>query len=202
MKCLQCDCEYAAELASCPRCAAPGGVTCPGCGFQAPATFAFCPMCATSLTAPEEWPRAPLLDDAIQRLVPKAFAERLLASRGQVQPERRTVTILFSDVRGSTSMAEHLDPEDVMEIMDGAFNVLIEPVYRYEGTLARLMGDAILAFFGAPIAHEDDPERAVRAALDIIEGAQRYAALLEEDRGIKDFNVRAVSYTHLTLPTN
>ncbi|MGD2146669.1 MAG: adenylate/guanylate cyclase domain-containing protein [Anaerolineae bacterium] len=139
------------------------------------------------------------MDKAIQRLVPKEFAERLLASRGQVQAERRMVTILFSDVRGSTAMAENLDPEDVMEIMDGAFDVLIEPVYRYEGTLARLMGDAILAFFGAPIAHEDDPERAVRAALDIIEGAQRYAALLEEDRGIKGFNVRVGINTGLVV---
>ena len=111
----------------------------------------------------------------LQRLVPKDLAERLLATRGPVTRERRTVTILFSDVKGSTAMAEDLDPEDVMEIMDGAFDVLIEPVYRYEGTLARLMGDAVLAFFGAPIAHEDDPERACRAALEIIAGAQEYA---------------------------
>ncbi|NIV39295.1 MAG: hypothetical protein GWN58_60750, partial [Anaerolineae bacterium] len=85
-------------------------------------------------------------------------------------------------VKGSTALAEHLDPEDVMEIMDGAFDVLIEPVYRYEGTLARLMGDAVLAFFGAPIAHEDDPERAIRAALEIVAGAHRYAETLERER--------------------
>jgi class 3 adenylate cyclase len=99
------------------------------------------------------------VDKAIQRLVPRELAERLLATHGQVGRDCRTVTILFSDVKGSTAMAEDLDPEDVMEILDGVFDVLIEPVYRYEGTLARLMGDAILAFFGAPIAHEDDPER-------------------------------------------
>jgi class 3 adenylate cyclase len=69
-------------------------------------------------------------------------------------------------------MAERLDPEEVLEIMDGAFDVLIEPITRYEGALARLMGDGILAFFGAPIAHEDDAERACRAALEIIAGAQ------------------------------
>ena len=99
------------------------------------------------------------------------------------------VTILKSDIEGSMAMAEKLDPEDVMEIMDGAFDVLIEPIHRYEGTLARLMGDAILAFFGAPIAHEDDPERACRAALEIIEGAQQYASRLEQERGISGFNV-------------
>ncbi len=131
--------------------------------------------------------------------MPKEYAERLLASRGQVGRERRTVTILFCDVKGSTAMAEELDPEDVMEIMDGAFDVLIEPVTRYEGTLARLMGDAILAFFGAPIAHEDDAERACRAALDIIAGAQDYATRLARERGVQGFNVRVGINTGLVV---
>jgi ABC-type oligopeptide transport system substrate-binding subunit/class 3 adenylate cyclase len=96
-------------------------------------------------------------------------------------------------------MAEDLDPEDWAEIMDRAFDVLIGPIYRYEGTLARLMGDAILAFFGAPIAHEDDPERACRAALDIVDGAQRYATRLEEERGITGFNVRVGINTGLVV---
>ncbi|MGD8997390.1 MAG: ABC transporter substrate-binding protein, partial [Anaerolineae bacterium] len=142
---------------------------------------------------------APAFDEAIRRLVPKAFAERLLATRGQVQRERRMVTILFSDVKGSTAMAEALDPEDVMEIMDGAFDVLIEPIYRYEGTLARLMGDAVLAFFGAPIAHEDDPERACRAALEIVEGAQAFGEKLRRERGIEGFNVRVGINTGLVV---
>jgi class 3 adenylate cyclase/predicted ATPase len=152
---------------------------------------------------PVEPAEGPLVPDALaerlQRLVPKELAERLLATRGQVQAERRIVTILFSDVTGSTAMAEELDPEDVMEIMDGAFDVLIEPIYRYEGTLARLMGDAILAFFGAPIAHEDDPERAIRAALDIIDGAKHYAAKLERERGIEGFDVRVGINTGLVV---
>jgi len=96
-------------------------------------------------------------------------------------------------------MAEKLDPEEVMEVMNGAFEVLIEPICRYEGTVARLMGDAIVAFFGAPIAHEDDAERACRAALEIIEGAQRYAARLEHERGIHGFNVRVGVNTGLVV---
>jgi class 3 adenylate cyclase len=100
--------------------------------------------------------------------MPQEYLDRLLAAGRQLASERRLVTILFCDIKGSTAMVEELDPEDVMEIMDGAFDVLIEPIMRHEGTLARLMGDAILAFFGAPIAHEDDPERACRAALDIL----------------------------------
>jgi len=116
-----------------------------------------------------------------------------------VSKERRVVTILFSDVKGSTPMAERLDPEEFTEIMEGAFDVLIEPVTRYEGTLARLAGDQILAFFGAPIAHEDDAERACRAALDIIAGAQEYAARLEAERGISGFNVRVGIHTGLVV---
>ncbi|MEW5870325.1 MAG: adenylate/guanylate cyclase domain-containing protein [Chloroflexota bacterium] len=135
----------------------------------------------------------------LQRMIPKEFAERLLATRGKVERERRLVTILFSDVKGSTAMAEKLDPEEVMEIMDGAFDFLIEPIYQHEGTLARLMGDAILAFFGAPISHEDDPERAVRAALDILEESKAYASKLEQEWGIKGFNVRVGIHTGLVV---
>ena len=93
-----------------------------------------------------------------------------------VSSERRVVTLLFCDVTGSTAAAENLDPEESAEIMSGAFEHLISPIYRYEGTRARLMGDAILAFFGAPIAHEDDPQRAVLAGLDIVQGIRSYQA--------------------------
>jgi class 3 adenylate cyclase len=82
-----------------------------------------------------------------------------------ISGERRVVTILFCDVKGSTALAESLDPEEWAEIMNAAFGYLIGPVQRYGGTVARLMGDAILAFFGAPSAHEDDPQRAVLAGL-------------------------------------
>jgi ABC-type oligopeptide transport system substrate-binding subunit/class 3 adenylate cyclase len=137
--------------------------------------------------------------EALQRLVPKEFAERLRATRGKVASERRLVTILFSDVKGSTALAEGLDPEEVMEIMRDAFEILIPPIYRHEGTVARLMGDAILAFFGAPIAHEDDPERAIHAALDIVAGAREYAEQLERERGIAGFNVRVGIDTGLVV---
>jgi ABC-type oligopeptide transport system substrate-binding subunit/class 3 adenylate cyclase len=169
-----------------------------------PASARFCDACGAQVGAPPvEVAKEPTPPDKVgerlQRLVPKEYAKRLLATRGQVSAERRMVTILFSDVNGSTAMAEALDPEDVMEIMDGAFDVLIEPIYRYEGTLARLMGDAILAFFGAPIAHEDDPERACRAALEIVEGAQAYGEKLQRERGISGFNVRVGINTGLVV---
>ncbi|MEO6457830.1 MAG: adenylate/guanylate cyclase domain-containing protein [Chloroflexia bacterium] len=112
--------------------------------------------------------------------------------------ERRIVTILFCDVKGSTAMAEQLDPEEWAEIMNGVFQYLIEPVYRYEGTLARLMGDAILAFFGAPIAHEDDPQRAVLAALGIVQGIRPQIEKIKKERGL-DLDVRVGINTGLVV---
>lgn len=104
--------------------------------------------------------------------------------------ERRIVTILFCDVSGSTALAERVDAEDWAEIISGAYPLLIEPVQRYGGTVARLMGDAILAFFGAPVSHEDDPRRAILAALDIQSGIAAHREQVLADYGL-DFNVRA-----------
>jgi class 3 adenylate cyclase len=103
--------------------------------------------------------------------------------------ERRIVTVLFADVVNSTGLAENLDPEDWTEIMNGAFEHLTGPIHRYEGTVARLMGDGMLAFFGSPAAHEDDPQRAVLAALDIVEAIRAYGGFLKRSRQL-DFSVR------------
>jgi class 3 adenylate cyclase/tetratricopeptide (TPR) repeat protein len=137
--------------------------------------------------------------DRLHRLVPPELAEQLLAPADLVAHERRLVTILFSDVKGSTALAGTMDPEEWLEIMDGAFDHLIEPVYRYEGTVARLMGDAILAFFGAPTAHEDDAQRACLAALEIISQAEAYGARLKRERGISGFHVRVGIHTGLVV---
>jgi len=154
-------------------------IHCPSCNTGCPESANFCLHCGTPLkpsSKANDKIGSTLSNDtmtqALKRLMPTSYVEKLMASKGKMEGERRIVTILFSDVKGSTALAENLDPEEVLEVMNGAFNVLIEPITRYEGTLARLMGDAILAFFGAPIAHEDDPYRACRAALDILEGAR------------------------------
>ena len=112
--------------------------------------------------------------------------------------ERRVVTMLFCDVRGSTAAAEQMDPEDWGEIINGAFEYMIKPIYRYEGIVARLMGDGLLAFFGAPIAHEDDPQRAILAGLDIVEEIRPYRAQIHNGRGV-DFDVRVGINTGLVV---
>jgi predicted ATPase/class 3 adenylate cyclase len=123
--------------------------------------------------------------------MPEELAAKLRDARAsrRMRGERRVITMLFCDVTGSTSMAGELDPEDWAEIMDEAFDYMAAPIYRYEGTLARMMGDGFLAFFGAPIAHEDDPQRAVRAGLDIIHDLGPFRERIEREYGL-DFNVR------------
>jgi len=183
-------------------------IFCPSCNTECPNNANFCLNCGNPLKSIaqkqiqhqiEPVTSNDNMTQTLKRLMPTSYVEKLLSSKGKMEGERRVVTILFSDVKGSTSLAENLDPEEVLEIMNGAFNVLIEPITRYEGTIARLMGDAILAFFGAPIAHEDDPYRACKAALDIIEGAKAFSKKLEAERSIKGFGVRVGINTGLVV---
>ncbi|HZB97142.1 MAG TPA: adenylate/guanylate cyclase domain-containing protein, partial [Candidatus Sulfotelmatobacter sp.] len=112
--------------------------------------------------------------------------------------ERKIVSVLFADVVGSTAIGEQLDPEQVTEMMNGAFALFNAAIDRYGGTVSRLMGDAVLALFGAPIAHEDDAERAVHAGLEIQEAAQRYARMVKDTYGV-DFLVRVGIHTGLAV---
>lgn len=125
---------------------------------------------------------------------------RLLEVR-PVEGERKYATVLFADVVGSTSLAERLDPEEWADVMNGAFGFMTAAVRRYDGTVARLMGDAVLALFGAPRAHEDDAERAVRAALDLRDAARAYAEVVRASHGL-EFRVRVGINSGLTVLTN
>jgi class 3 adenylate cyclase/tetratricopeptide (TPR) repeat protein len=136
----------------------------------------------------------------LQQYIPNELMNKLETARvrGTMSGERRVVTMLFCDVKGSTAAAELLDPEEWTEIINGAFEYMIKPVYQYEGIVARLMGDAILAFFGAPIAHEDDPQRAVLAGLDILAGIAPYSEQIKKQLGI-DIDVRVGINTGLVV---
>ena len=121
-------------------------MTCSGCGFDAPADFAFCPKCGAKLAA------AP---------APAPPSSPTSAPDG----DRRPVTVLFADLAGFTALSEGLDPEDVRAIQADLFREMSESIERYEGFVEKFVGDAVMAVFGAPRAHEDDPERGLRAAL-------------------------------------
>src|SRR5579859_144918 len=115
--------------------------------------------------------------------------------------ERRPITILFADIAGSTSIAERLDPEDWAVLVGEAFTRMNRTIERYDGTIARLMGDGVLAFFGAPVAHEDDPERAVRAGLEMLQATSAYRAKLVRERGeaLAGFDIRVGINTGLAV---
>ena len=158
-------------------------MNCPNCGTENPDKANFCFNCAHSLKTSEP----EIQEDKYTKYLPKALRKKLeeSAKLGGIENERRIVTILFCDVVGSTGHAENMDPEQWTEIINIAFDSIIPPVYKYEGIIARLMGDAILAFFGAPISHEDDPERAVLASVEILDAAKECSKSINAKFGIE-----------------
>jgi class 3 adenylate cyclase len=160
--------------------------TCPRCEAPVPTDARFCMNCGQALE-----PAAAADADRQARLSAKAPApliDKMRAAR--LTGERKPVTAVFADVVGSTSLAEQMDPEDWTVLVNEAFDLMSKAVFRYEGTIAQLQGDAMVAFFGAPVAHEDDPERAVRAALEMIADTDEFARQLKTSQGI-DFRIRA-----------
>jgi class 3 adenylate cyclase/tetratricopeptide (TPR) repeat protein len=120
---------------------------------------------------------------------PKHLAEKILTSRAALEGERKQVTVLFADVKGSMELAEQLDPEEWSKIMQRFFQILADGVERFEGFVDKFTGDGIMALFGAPIAHEDHAQRACYAALHLRDELKRYATELRLSRGL-DFSVR------------
>ncbi len=208
MQCPNCQTENPEGARFCFNCGTALAQSCKNCGTNLPAGAKFCFNCgqATGTAAPSQStsPPAPPVSqpagDLLQRYIPKGLMSKLEAARnsGLMEGERRIVTILFCDVKGSTAAAAHLDPEEWSEIINGAFEHMIQPVYQYEGTVARLMGDGLLAFFGAPIAHEDDPQRAILAGLEIVRLTREYALKVKEQWGLA-FDVRVGINTGLVV---
>ncbi len=118
---------------------------------------------------------------------------------GEVREERRVVSALFADIVGSTTLGERLDPEDLKLIVADAIARMIDAVETFGGTVKDLAGDGMLALFGAPVAHEDDPERAIYAALRILEDIEEFAAEVERGWGVQDFGVRVGIDTGLVV---
>jgi class 3 adenylate cyclase len=187
MKCAHCGFENAGAARFCENCGEPLERRCPNCGSSVSPTARFCGQCgfklsdgATSTGHPtvsrEVTPAAPSNLDALRRATPQPLAQKILAQREHLEGERKLVTALFADIVGSTALAEAMDPEEWREVVAGVHERVSRAVYRYEGTIAQLLGDGVLAFFGAPLAHEDDAERAVRAALEILAAIREHAS--------------------------
>src|SRR6476620_2570681 len=148
---------------------------CPACGFENATSIKFCGECGKPLAQAAKSGPAP----DPRSYTPKHLAEKILTSRSALEGERKQVTVLFADVKGSMDLAERADPEEWHKIMDRFFAILSEGVHRFEGTVNQYTGDGIMALFGAPIAHEDHAQRACYAALHLGDELRRYAQALK-----------------------
>src|SRR5258708_34663382 len=152
-------------------------VVCPNCGTVNLPNAKFCIECGTALTFMSTLRSAnPLPPQQPAKSERAASLSELDGSKSRLAApeERRVVTIMFADITGSTPLADRLDPEDMRAILAGYFNLMTEQIRRHGGTVEKYIGDAVMAIFGAPIAHEDDPDRAVRAALDMQAALARF----------------------------
>jgi len=144
---------------------------CPKCQFENPEGAKFCNECAQDLKPSSELsPQSLTFDeklDKIQRYLPKGLTEKVLAQRGKIEGERKQVTVMFCDMESFTPFVEKLGPEKAYSVMDEIYEILIHKVHEFEGTVNEMTGDGIMALFGAPIALEDAPQRALRSALAI-----------------------------------
>ncbi len=206
MKCPNCSFANATDAHFCENCGQPFECVCPNCGKSNSPTAKFCKNCGHHLSAPAQARPATATKiadlDALRRAAPKDVASKILAERERAEGERKLVTALFADIVGSTTLAEQMDPEDWREVVTGAHKRVSAAVYRYEGTIAQLLGDGVLAFFGAPIAHEDDAERALRAALLILTSIREYAAELQKGNRVENFQMRIGLNTGMVVVGN
>src|SRR5262245_15020037 len=158
-------------------------MNCPACGHAAEERAKFCSECGQRLRTigrPAPAPRA---------YTPEHLAEKILSSRSALQGERKQVTVLFADVKGSMELAEQVETETWYEILDRFFAILADGIHAVEGVITQYMGDGIMALFGAPIAHEDHAQRACHAALRLRPQLRQYADALRVTHGVS-FAVR------------
>ena len=206
MKCAKCQSQNREGVKFCEECGAPLAIACQSCGAELAPGKKFCGSCgaptAASTAAPDAAPTvAPQRADRFaspESYTPKHLAEKILTSRGAMEGERKTVTVMFADVSGFTAMSERLDPEEVHAIMDRAFEVILGSVHRYEGTINQFLGDGVMALFGAPIAHEDHAHAALSAALAIQEGLVPLQEDVKRTHGV-DFRIRMGINTGLVV---
>jgi class 3 adenylate cyclase len=178
MRCTACGTELLAGKKFCHACGARAPLTCDGCGASVAPDFHFCPDCGRALGTEGVHDGAPPPAEAsgLARRMPDTLVRRIRAAQGAIEGERKQVTVLFCDLAGSTAIAERLDPEEYRSLLEGYLDLVFGEIARFDGLVNHIAGDGVMALFGAPIAHEDAPQRGVRAALAIHEGIARLNA--------------------------
>jgi class 3 adenylate cyclase/tetratricopeptide (TPR) repeat protein len=186
MKCTRCAFDNPPGMAFCGRCGSKLASLCPSCGFANPEGFVFCGRCGSSLSA-EADPSALRSSAAFSSpkvYTPKHLVEKILSSKSALEGERKQVTVLFADLKGSMELLADRDPEEARKLLDPVLEHMMEAVHRYEGTVNQVMGDGIMALFGAPLAHEDHAVRACYTALKMQEAVKRHAEEIHRTEGI------------------
>jgi class 3 adenylate cyclase len=190
MNCAGCGHANPERAKFCLECGASIGARCAGCGTELPSAAKFCLECGVSVAvvAPTATPSGPG-PRTPRAYTPKHLAEKILQSRSALEGERKPVTVLFADVKGSMELAEQAGPEQWHAILERFFEILAEGVHRFEGTVNQYTGDGIMALFGAPIAHEDHAQRACYAALQLLTRLREFAREVRREHGL-DFATR------------
>ena len=178
--CPKCQFENPEGSLFCGSCGSPMEIKiiCIQCGIENPCNFNFCNNCGSNLHQPQKTSQEINYTEP-QSYTPKHLAEKILTTRSSIEGERKFVTVLFADVANYTSISEKLDPEEVHQIMDGCFKILMDEIHKYEGTINQFAGDGIMALFGAPMACEDHAQRACYAAIKIQSALEKYSQNLE-----------------------
>ena len=199
MKCPKCETENPDGMKFCVECGKKLEIRCPKCGFGNSPTFKFCGECGHDLTLPAKpIPKELSFDEKlakIQRYLPKDLTQKILAQRDKIEGERKQVTVMFCDMEGFTSLTEKLGSEEMYSVMDQVYEILIHKVHDYEGTVNELTGDGIMALFGAPIALEDAPQRAIRSALAIHREITGFSDRMKQEKGIPPLKMRIGIHT-------
>lgn len=201
MLCPVCHCLNDEHAKFCDQCGGPLAIRCPACGSPVRPEARFCSQCGQPVTQASPAAVSPAtvasslppgrtsaLDarlDQLQRYFPQHLTDKILANRGHLEGERKRVTVLFADLAGYTALSEQLGEEALFALMDELYERFIHDVHRFEGTVNELTGDGIVAFFGAPLAVEQAPLRAVRAALALQETVAQRSVSLEREQGLR-----------------
>ncbi len=178
--CPRCQHENPPEAKFCLECGARLTLACSSCGSPVPASAKFCLECGQPIASVTPARRF----DSPQSYTPKHLAERIFSSKRALEGERKQVTVLFADLKGSMELLADRDPEEARKILDPVLERMMEAVHHYEGTVNQVMGDGIMALFGAPLAHEDHAVRACYAGLRMHETVRRYAEGVRRSEGL------------------
>ena len=167
MQCSQCQHENSASAKFCEECGQPMRRRCPACGCEPAPSAKFCPECGQRLGAPARPAAGQVAFIPSTTYTPQHLAEKILTSHNALEGERKQVTVLFADLKGSMELLAERDPEEARQLLDPVLAHMMAAVHRYEGTVNQFLGDGVMALFGAPIAHEDHAQRALSAALAV-----------------------------------